>query len=148
MVKTYFRNEAYSKNINLVLLILRITVGTFMLTHGWGKFLTLIGGGAITFPDPLGIGETASLALAVFAEVFCSLFLILGFVSRLAAIPSLITMLVAAFVVHANDGFGGQELALLYGLIYLVIAVLGSGKYSIDNLIAKKISANQLAMAG
>lgn len=141
MIKSLFYTGTYSKNINLLLLLVRLIVGAFMLTHGWGKFLKLIGDGTITFADPLGLGETASLVLTVFAEVFCSILIILGLTTRLAAIPSLITMLVAAFIVHANDGFGKQELALLYGTIYLVIAVLGAGKYSLDYLIFKRNTA-------
>jgi len=141
MIRSLFYSEVYSRNINLVLLLVRLIVGAFMLTHGWGKFLKLIGDGTITFADPLGLGETTSLVLTVFAEVFCSILITLGLTTRFAAIPSLITMLVAAFIVHANDGFGKQELALLYGTIYLVIAVLGAGKYSLDYLIFKRNSA-------
>ena len=104
------------------------------------KFLKLIGDDPIQFADPLGVGVTASLLLTVFAEVFCSILLIFGLTSRLAAIPSLITMLVAAFVVHANDGFGKMEMALLYGVMYLVIAIAGAGKYSLDHLIYNKLN--------
>lgn len=132
MITHIFNPGSYPKNINLVLLFLRLAVGVFMLTHGLGKFSKLIGGDPIMFADPIGIGETASLALAVFAEVFCSVLLIVGFTARLAAIPLLMTMLVAAFVVHANDGFGKQELPLLYSLVYLIIIIAGAGKISID----------------
>lgn len=129
----------YPRNIHLVLLILRLCVGIFMLTHGWGKFLKLIGDEPIKFADPIGIGATASLTLAVFAEVVCSILLIAGVGTRLAAVPLLITMLVAAFIVHINDGFGKMELALIYSIIYLVIALAGAGKYSLDNLIFKNV---------
>lgn len=112
-----------------------------MLTHGAGKFSKLFGDAPIKFADPLGVGVTASLALAVFAEVFCSVLLILGLTTRLAAIPLLITMLVIAFVVHANDGFGKQELPLLYSIIYLSIAITGAGVISIDNWIYRKINS-------
>ncbi|WP_333907979.1 DoxX family protein [Aequorivita sinensis] len=64
--------------------------------------------------------------------------LIIGLSTRLAAIPLAITMLVAAFIVHANDGFGRQELPLLYAAIYISIALIGAGKYSLDNRISKK----------
>ena len=138
MIKTIFNTGNYSKNINVLLLILRVVSGGFMLVHGVGKFSTLIGDDPIKFADPIGIGETASLALAVFSEVFCAVFLIVGFSTRLAAIPLIITMLVAAFIVHGNDGFGKQELPLLYATIYSVIAIAGAGKFSIDNLIYKK----------
>lgn len=139
-MKQLFHSENYPSKINTALFILRISAGAFMLTHGWGKFLKLIGDDPIQFADPLGVGVTASLLLTVFAEVFCSILLIFGLTTRLAAIPSLITMLVAAFVVHANDGFGKMEMALLYGVMYLVIAIAGAGKYSLDHLIYNKLN--------
>lgn len=140
MIKNIFNPGAYPRNINFVLLLLRIAVGVFMLSHGIGKFLKLFGSEPIMFADPIGIGETASLALTVFAEVFCSLLLIFGIATRFAAIPLPITMLVAVFIVHANDGFGKQELPLLYLFIYLTIAIAGAGKLSIDNWIYNKIN--------
>jgi putative oxidoreductase len=79
-----------------------------------------------------------SLSLTVFAEVICSLFILLGFATRLAVIPLLITMLVAVFYVHGNDPFGKQEMGLLYLLTYVMLFIMGSGKYSIDNLLYKK----------
>jgi len=140
MIKKILNPGNYPKNIDLVLLILRVVGGSIMLTHGLGKFSKLLGDDPIHFADPIGIGATASLALTVFAEVACSILLIFGFATRLAAIPLLITMLVAVFIVHANDGFGKMELALLYGVIYLVITIAGAGKISMDNwLLYKKI---------
>jgi putative oxidoreductase len=134
-----FNPGEYSNTISLSLLFLRLIVGGFMLTHGIGKWMMLIGDGPIRFADPIGIGVTASLALTVFAEVFCSLFLIFGFATRLAVIPLVITMLVATIVVHGADGFGKQELPLLYASIYVFLAVMGSGKFSVDQYLYKKI---------
>lgn len=138
MIKNILNPGSYPNNINLILFLLRIGVGVFMLTHGLGKFSNLFGNDPIQFPDPIGVGATASLALTVFAEVFCSIILILGLATRLAAIPLLITMLVAAFVIHATDGFGKQELPLLYGMIYFAIAIAGAGKFSLDHWIYQK----------
>lgn len=139
MIQKILNPGSYSKNIDIALLILRLTVGFFMLSHGMGKFYNLIGDAPIQFPDPLGVGTTASLGLAVFSEVLCSILLIVGLGTRLAAIPLIITMLVAAFIIHATDGFGKQELPLMYVAIYLVIAIAGAGKISIDNWLHKKI---------
>lgn len=132
-----FKPGDYAVNVNVALVILRVAIGILMLTHGIGKFEKLVSGEPIQFSDPLGVGATTSLVLAVFAEVLCSILLMVGLFTRFAAIPLLITMLVAAFIVHANDGFGKQEFALLYALIYLTIAFIGAGKYSLDNLISK-----------
>lgn len=135
MFKTAIFPGNYSKQIDLSLLIIRLTAGGFMLTHGMGKLIKLFGDNPIQFADPIGIGVTASLILTVFAEVFCSIFLILGLITRFSAIPLLITMLVAAFVVHAGDGFGKQELPLFYASSYVILLIAGSGKWSLDRLI-------------
>lgn len=140
MIKKIFNPGYYTLPANIALLFLRLVVGTFMLTHGLAKFFALMGDAPIQFPDPLGIGAVPSLMLAVFAEMFCSILLIFGLFSRLAVIPLLTTMLVAAFILHAKDGFGVQELALLYASIYTVIAITGAGRFSIDNWIYKKIN--------
>ncbi|MBX2909745.1 MAG: DoxX family protein [Chitinophagales bacterium] len=140
MIKNIFNPGNYSKNIDFVLLLLRLVVGGFMLTHGIGKFEKLFSGEPITFPDPIGVGATASLALVVFSEVFCSLFLIFGIATRLSSIPLIITMLVAAFIAHAADGFGKQELPLLYTVIYIVLVISGSGRIAFDNWMYQKLS--------
>ncbi len=138
MLKQIFDTGHYPNRIDYSLLILRLVSGGFMLTHGIGKFFKLFGDAPIMFADPLGIGITTSLALTVFAEVLCALLIIVGFATRLSAIPLLITMIVAALVVHANDGFGKQELGLMYAAIYLVLTLTGAGKFSVDNLIQKR----------
>ena len=138
MMKNIFNTGNYPKNINLALLLLRVTTGAFMLTHGMGKFFKLFGSEPITFADPIGVGATASLVLTVFAEVFCSLLIILGLATRLAVIPLLITMLVVIFIVHAGDSFGRVELPLFYATNYMILAIAGAGSISMDNWIYKK----------
>lgn len=140
LIKRCFNTGNYPETISFSLLFLRIIVGVFMITHGYGKFLMLFDDGPIKFADPIGIGVTASLILTVFAEFFCSIFLIFGLATRFSAIPLLITMLVAALIVHAPDPFLRKELPLLYAAIYAVIAIAGPGKYSIDHLIFEKWS--------
>ncbi len=137
IIKNVFNPGTYPNNVSVALLILRVLVGVFMLTHGLGKLETLFGSEPIQFHDPIGVGATASLALAVFAEVICSILLIIGLATRIAAIPLLITMVVAASVIHINDEFGKQEFALLYAIIYLTIIIIGGGKYALDYLISK-----------
>ncbi len=117
--------------IHLGLALLRIAPSAFMLTHGLPKFQKLISGNT-EFPDPLGIGQTPSLFLTVIGEFICPILIIVGFKTRWASIPSAITMLVAALVVHGADPFGKKELALLYAIVFIVIFLLGPGKYSID----------------
>ena len=113
------------------LALLRVAASAMMLSHGIPKFQKLLAGD-FKFADPLGIGETPSLFLTVIGEFVCPILIIIGFKTRWAAIPTVITMIVAAFIVHAEDPFATKEHALMYALFFLCIALLGPGKYSID----------------
>lgn len=116
---------------NIGLLILRVGFGTMILTHGIPKLLKLLSGD-FSFGDPIGIGEPATLILAVLSEFLFPVLVIVGFKTRLSALPVIITMAVAAFIVHAADPFGTKEMALLYLIGFGAIALLGAGKYSVD----------------
>ncbi len=120
-----------SNSLHFWLLLLRIAVACFMLTHGWPKVEKVIAGN-YQFADTVGIGSKASLILVVFAEAICSVLILIGLVTRLATIPLIINMAVAAFIALGQAPFEKKELALLYLLIYITIAVLGPGKYSVD----------------
>ncbi|HBY66858.1 MAG TPA: DoxX family protein, partial [Flavobacteriaceae bacterium] len=102
-------NAAY----HFALLFLRLTFSGMMLTHGIPKLLNLIQGD-LEFGDPIGLGPSATLVLAVIGEAICPLLIILGIKTRIAAIPTIITMAIAAFLVHGSDPLARKELALLY----------------------------------
>ncbi|MDD7888038.1 DoxX family protein [Flavivirga sp. 57AJ16] len=119
------------KNFNdLALLILRVGFGGFMLTHGIPKISML--SNPSDFGDPIGVGATISLILALIGEVVAPIMLIIGFKTKWAAIPSAITMLVAAFIIHAKDDLATKEHALLFLIAFVVIFLTGAGKYSVD----------------
>ena len=104
--------------------------------HGYDK-LTHFNEYQSKFMNFMGIGASASLALVVFAEFFCSLFLILGLFTRLAAIPLIIATCVMVFKAHNGDVFGDGETAALYLTGYLVLLLVGPGKVSVDSMIGK-----------
>ncbi|NER11371.1 DoxX family protein [Muriicola jejuensis] len=116
---------------NIGLALLRISASAMMLTHGYPKFQKLLSGD-FEFGDPIGLGPTPSLFLAIIGEFICPILVLIGFKTRWAAIPTVITMAVAAFVVHASDPFGTKEKAMLYLAMFLVIVLVGPGKYSVD----------------
>ena len=117
---------------DLIILILRLSIAALMLTHGLPKLSKLLAGGEIQFADPIGLGSTLSLVLVVFSEVLCSAFIAIGYKTKLATLPLIFTMLVAAFIIHINDGIYKQEKAILYILVYLSLLITGSGRFSID----------------
>ncbi len=120
-----------STNYNLGLLLLRVGFGGMMLTHGIPKLLKMISGD-FSFGDPIGIGEPASLVLAVLSEVLFPILVVIGFKTRLSSIPVIITMAIAAFIVHAADPLETKEKAILFLIGFIAIALLGAGKYSVD----------------
>ena len=84
--------------------------------------------------DPIGIGVLASTILVVIAEAICPMLIIIGYKTRLASIPTIITMGIAAFIVHGAKGlaYEQKELALLFLFAFVAIALLGPGKHSVD----------------
>lgn len=139
----FLRKTLPVANVDFGLLILRITVAGFMLTHGYPKLMTLISGEPGSFSSVMGMGPELSLLLAVFAEFLCSVFVFLGLFTRLAAIPLVITMAVAAFHVHADDPFATKEKALLFLLIFTFLLITGGGRFSIDGILYRKSEKKQ-----
>ncbi len=135
--KTIIASPLNERYFSLALLILRVVASAYMLTHGWAK-LTGFSDMSAQFPDPIGVGSTLSLALIIGAEFFASLFIILGLFTRLAAVPIVIAMSVAAFVIHSANPFNVKELALLYLVVYIFILMAGAGRYSLDYLFFGK----------
>ena len=120
------------------LAVLRLCIGAMTLFgHGLPKLVDF-SAKASTFADPLGVGSTASLSLAIVGEVVASILLVVGLGTRVAAIPFIITMFVAAFVVHAGDPWARKELALLYAAPALALLLAGPGRLSIDGLLAAR----------
>lgn len=121
--------------IDMGLLMLRVGIGCLMLFgHGLMK-LQSFDQMRQQFADPFGLGMTVSLVLAIFAEVGCSALLIPGLFTRLATIPLISTMLVAIFYVHIDQEWKDNEMAVVYLLIYVTLALTGPGRMSLDGAI-------------
>ncbi|WBL23912.1 DoxX family protein [Zunongwangia sp. HRR-M8] len=135
--------NTYTTSLNLpkldfILLIFRIGISILMLFHGVPKLITFFTEDEITFADPLGAGQTLTFTIAVLAEFVCSVMIILGLATRIATIPLIITMGIAAIIVHMPDGMAKQELPFLYLLSYLLLFYTGAGKYSLDHYFMHK----------
>jgi len=114
-----------------VLALLRIVFSLLMMTHGWSKLERILDGN-LNFGDPLGLGSTLSLYLVTFAELVAPVFIIVGFKTRIMALITSFAMAVAAFIAHGADPFAKKEMALLYLVGFLTVALMGPGRYSID----------------
>jgi putative oxidoreductase len=90
-------------------------------------------------PNPLHLPETFNNSFAIAANLFFPLMVIAGFCTRLATLPTLAVTLTGYFVVHGHDTLLERDIPFMYSLAFLLIAVLGAGKYSIDNYLYKKL---------
>ena len=140
------------------LLILRLGVGGYLLTHGIGKLRMLLAGQFEQFGDPIGLGSVPSLVLITVAEFLCSLLVMLGLGTRFAAAAIVIAMAVAAFTEHGADpwtmeqgyklfmsgeakSWASREPALLYLVPALALIFTGAGRFSLDGLIGRRRGA-------
>lgn len=123
---------------DLGLLFMRASLGLMMcINHGLPK-LGKFGADPVQFADPLGLGALPSLVLAVGAEVVCALLVVVGLGTRLVSVPLVITMLVAAFIVHGDDPFQKKEFALVYAIPFLALVLTGPGRFSLDALLMRR----------
>ena len=139
LYKFLFPMKPDSTAVSLFLLALRVLFGGLLLMHGIQK-LSNFSDMSATFPDPLGVGHTVSLCLAIFAELACSIGFIFGALYRLALIPMIFTMGVAFFVIHGNDPFALKELPFVYLIVFVLMFLIGPGKFSLDRLVAIPLS--------
>jgi putative oxidoreductase len=117
---------------NIALLLIRIVfAGSMLYGHGLSKFYRLIEGN-LSFTNPIGIGEAPTLVLAVFSEFLAPLFILIGYKTKIFSFFPAATMFVAAFIVHLSDPFARKEKAILFLIGFIVIMMMGPGKYSID----------------
>jgi putative oxidoreductase len=127
-------------SVDLALLVLRVWFGlTLVSLHGWSKF-TGFAERSQRFADPFGIGPTASLALVVFAEVLCSVLLVLGLFTRFAALACAITMGTAFFYAHGGrlTGQGNGELPFIFLGGFVALLLAGGGRFSLDGTSGSK----------
>ena len=124
----------------LGIIILRLGVGIMMLCHGWPKLLMLLQGQGAGWMDPLGIGGFFSLLLCTFAEFLCSLAIILGFFTRLAALVLVINFWVILFIYGGQETWPQSELPILYLICFVTLLCTGAGSFSLDRLLARRWS--------
>lgn len=121
------------------MLLFRLAVSLeLMLVHGLKK----VGVGvamAEVVPNPLHLPEAVNQYFALGANLVAPIFIILGLFTRLAILPVLAVTLTGYFVLHLHDALLVKDVPFMYSIVYLLILVLGPGKYSIDYFIHKKL---------
>lgn len=125
------------KTLSFGLLLFRLCLGGLMIAnHGWVKIINYEALQS-KFLSFLGLGSQVSLILAIIAEILCSILLLFGLYTRVALIPLIITMLVAA-TTHGWQIFGEAEMAFLYLIGFVFLFIVGPGDKSIDARMNKR----------
>ncbi len=131
-------STGYSDNaFNFALLVQRVATGLLLLIgHGLPKisnFRSLSTG----FYDPFRIGHRNSLLLAILAELFCSMFLVLGLFTRFAAFIIVVNLSVAVFLYRHDQPLKNFELGAVFLTSVFTIMIVGPGRVSVDGMMGK-----------
>jgi len=135
-MKKFFSTKYSETGFTIAMLLLRVGLGLMMIPHGYDK-LVHFSTYKNHFLNFLGIGSTLSLALVIFSEFFCSVFVAMGLFTRLGSLVLVISTGVALMKRHSGDIFGKGELVGLYFTGFLVLLLVGPGKASLDKLLGK-----------
>jgi len=124
--------------------LIRFTLGLVFVGTGWGKLHSL--NDVTAFFTSLGIPLSALNARVVAVTEFGGgLLLLLGFGTRLVALPMAFTMVVAILTAKRGDIDGVVTLIGFeewsYLVMFLVIALLGAGPLSLDALLTRRLDA-------
>lgn len=147
-MQTSLLNKIVQSEAGTAALILRVPVGLILAAHGAQKLFGWFGGNGLagTAQWLSSMGMEPGLLMAVLAggaEFFGGLALVLGILTRPAALVAAFTMLIAIFSVHIGNGLfaadGGYEYALVLMVALLALAVQGGGYLSIDKVLSDKI---------
>ncbi len=125
-------------NNDFALLFIRVWFCTsIFVKHGIEKF-TKFPVMVTHFPDPIHIGPTLGLSFALVADGICTLFIILGLGTRIAALIMLVNLLVVFIFLHEFSFMKDHaELVYTYLGLSLFMVLSGPGKYSLDSKLLR-----------
>ncbi|MFI5133026.1 MAG: DoxX family protein [Chitinophagales bacterium] len=136
-MKKFFGTGYSDFSFNVSMFLLRAGFGSLLfINYGWFKLMHFTQM-KDRFSDPLHIGQTTSLVLVIFAEIFCTALIVLGLFSRFAALVLVILFGVIVFIVLKGKPIKDLELPLLFLFAFCTTLFCGPGKWSLDKLIGK-----------
>lgn len=146
-----FIQRALSTDSSLSSLVLRLTVGVVFIAHGAQKLFGSFGGhgleGTGQWMASIGLEPGYLMALAAgSAEFFGGIALLIGLLTRPAAVLLAVTMLVAIVTVHLGNGLfmsnNGYEFGLALMAIAIALLINGGGRLSLDQKLSQLLAKN------
>ena len=133
---------ASPRQLSLGIALVRIMTGIIFLAHGYMKFFIVGVDGAVNMFAQMGVPAPSLTApFVATVEMVGGIALILGLLTRLAALALAIDMFVAVVLVKIKGGFfipNGAEFEILLCVASVALVVAGAGALSIDEAIAKR----------
>jgi putative oxidoreductase len=141
--------ETNAKTLSLAILLLRMMAGLILFVAGAGKVLGWFGGfGINTTLEMFKNGMQLSAFwtyLSCYTEFIGGLLIMMGFLTRPAAIALFINMLVATYLAGFKNFFmGGAAYPCLLMVIFLVITLSGPMTFSIDAALSRKQKSEKI----
>lgn len=143
--------RALATDSSLSSLVLRLTAGVIFIAHGAQKLFGSFGGygleGTGQWMASIGLDPGYLMALAAgSAEFFGGIALLIGLLTRPAALVLAVTMLVAIITVHLGNGLfmsnNGYEFGLALVAISIALLINGGGKLSLDQKLSQLLAKN------
>ena len=139
MLDNYYNKISQLKDFPLLFLRLILAYGFFNPAMMKIKDINAIAEWFTSLGIPMPL---LNAYLAAGTEILGVILLILGLFTRIITVPLIITMIVAIFTVHLDNGFeageNGFEIPLYYIIMLFTLMVFGSGKISLDHFLFKK----------
>lgn len=131
----WLRSDLGSVSANYIIFIFRLLVSLeLIVVHGFKK-LGIGTDVAEIVPNPFNLPYLLNEFLAIFANLICPIFIIIGLGTRFASIPILVVTLTGYFVIHSEGSLAENDIPFMYSMSFLLIAFTGGGRYSLDNII-------------
>ena len=133
LLSTGYSDSAF----NFALLVQRVVTGLLLLIgHGLPK-ISHFSEYSGNFYDPFRIGHRYSLILVILAELFCSMFIVLGLFTRIAAFIIVVDLSIAVFIYHHGQPLTNVDLGAIYLASVFTVMIVGPGRVSVDGMMGK-----------
>ncbi|MCM1292148.1 MAG: DoxX family protein [Bacteroides sp.] len=149
--RLFLRATGYTYS-NMARLFIRLFVGVMFMQFGI-RHLVNYNVISVDFPTILGMSSPTCLTIMIIIEIVCSLCIMVGFCTRLATLPPILSMIAAEFYIMHNlipqlslyglDSIQPGYLPIMFIGIYLFILLAGPGKISLDYFISLAIISRQ-----
>jgi putative oxidoreductase len=137
------------REISIGLTVLRVMLGLTFIMHGGQKIFVYGFDGVAGSFAKMGIPVPGLMGpFVALVELFGGIAIVLGLLTRLAALGLAATMVVAILTVHLAAGFfnpGGVEFPLSLLAVATTLVITGAGQFSMDALLAKRGTRSQPA---